>query len=666
MENLKRIIQRIKKNPETLHIKSLRFLKKKYYQLQAKKSETATPMSNEEFKRKTGFKGKENINEKLLFTNKEIIDKKSLERAEKIFQGRYELLGREYLLKEINWHKDFNSGKVWEKKHFSTLEYDTEGDKKVPWELSKCQHFVTLGLAYRQTKEKKYFEEYKKQLLNWIGENPYEIGINWVTPMECAIRAINWIQAYQLCKEEYTEELTIELSKQLYLHGKFIRKNMEWSPAKENHYLSNCMGLFFIGTFFKNGKETQSWKEFAHKELEKEIRNQVSEDGVDYEGSLNYHRLVTEILLLTYILAERNEIAFSQTFKKRLENMHEFIMYYTSPSGKAPAFGDTDNGRILHIWHEDTNDHRDLLSVAAVFFKRPDFKANGKYHERIQLLIDKEEYTKIEIQDKELQSKAFTDYYIMRDRNLFLMIHCGDIGRKGFGGHGHNDQLSFVFSTKNKDYIIHPGTYCYTSDKKIRHELRSTAYHNTLLVNNQEQNKIKEETPFDMENNTKAFCFQWQADKTQDIFIGKHLGYKPNIITREIHYDKMKKEIVITDRLKEEAELELNLYFYPEINIEQKGKKVFLNKEICIECELEPVISTTIYSREYGHLSQTKRLTIKKKGNALLTRIYPIERKEEALIKIIYEEKITPKEEKQKRVRKSITKKEQSPEEEYY
>src|SRR3989338_7071290 len=587
MGNLKNIIKRIQKNPETIHIKCYRFLKKTVFSKLHSQKVNVKDVT---------------LNTKSIFLEKVLENKDIIQKAESILKKEYNLLGKQYILTEINWHKDFNSGKVWEKKYFSKVEYDTDGDKKIPWELSKCHHFVTLGLAYRQTKDQKYFEEYKKQLLNWIQENPYEIGINWVTPMECSIRSINWIQAYQLFKEE------------------------------------------------------EKWKIFAKKELEKEILKQVSEDGVDYEASLNYHRLVTEILLLSYILGERTKNSFSDIFKKRLENMHEFIMYYTSPTGKAPAFGDTDNGRVLHIWDEDTNDHRDLLSIASVLFKRADFKAKGKYHEKLQLLINKEEYNKIETKEEELQSKAFTDWYIMRDKDFFLMINCGDIGRKGFGGHGHNDQLSFVLSTKEKDYIIHPGTYSYTSDKKTRNLLRSTAYHNTLLVNKQEQNIIREETPFDMGNKTKALCFQWQTNRIQDIFIGKHFGYNPNSITREIEYNKIKKEILITDRLKEEADLELNLYFHPEIKIEKEGKKVFLDKKICIECEEEPIIEKTIYSQEYGHLSETKKITLTKKGSILHTKIYPLLKEQERTV-----EEETP-----KRSSKKIQEKQKSKEEEYY
>ncbi len=680
MEDFKRILERIKKNPETLPMKSFRFLKRKYFQLQANKRETQEFLSNEDFKKETEFKGKENINEQHLFLNTIIRDKKSIDDAEDILKGRYGLLGKQYLLTEINWHKDFNSGKVWGKKHFTKIEYDLpyeNTDKKVPWELSKCQHFVTLGLAFQQTKDKRFVEEYKKQTESWIKENPYEIGINWVTPMECAIRAINWIEAYHLCKEELSEDFTLNLVKQLYLHGKFIRNNLEWSPKKENHYLSDLMGLFFIGNFFKGIHKADKWKSFARKELEKEILLQVSEQGVGYEASLNYHRLVTEIFLLSDLLAKRNNINFSEEYRKRLERMCEFIMYYTPQSGKAPAIGDTDNGRIISIWDEDTNDHRDLLAIASVLFHRPDFKTLGKFHEKIGLLISQEEYLKEDLQIPDFNSKELTDYYLIRDKDLFLMIHCGDIGRKGFGGHGHNDQLSFVLSFKEKDYLIDPGTYCYTSDKKTRHLLRSTRYHNTPVLNDTEQNIIQEETPFNMENNTKAFCFQWQSDSIQDIFIGKHIGYAPNTVTREIHYEKRNKEITITDRLKEEASIELNFYFHPERKIKKEKNKIILDEELVLECESEPFLNKCLYSREYGHLGETNCVTLQKKGNAIVTKIYPLRRKEEALIKIVKETETPKKEErniletkekKEKKALKKVLKKkeEKTLEEEYY
>lgn len=601
MEKFNEIIKRVQKSPETIHIKWYRFLKRILFSKLPQKEPNLQGVT---------------LNTIHLFNENITLDTK--QEAEEILKGEYDLLGKVYTLETINWHKDFSSGKVWEKKHWTEIEYDTEGDKKIPWELSKCQHFVTLGLAYQQTKEKNYFEEYKKQFLSWVEENPYQIGINWVTPMECAIRAINWTESYYLFKDEYDTALKNMLIKQLYLHGRHIRDNMEWSPAKENHYLSDCMGLFFIGTALENCKEAESWKAFAKKELEKEILKQVSEDGVDYEASLNYHRIVTEILLLCNILGERTNNAFSEAYKKRLEKMCEFIMYYTSPSGKAPSFGDTDNGRIVDIWDKDTNDHRDILSIASVLFKRGDFKAKGKYHQRMQLLVTKEEYNTIETEEKELTSKSFTDWYIIRDQDIFLMIHCGDIGRGGFGGHGHNDQLSFVFSTKNNDYIIDAGTYAYTSDRSMRHNFRSTASHNTLIVNKMEQNPIQAERPFDMDHKTQARCTTWNIEKEQEQFIGTHKGYAPFIVTREIIYDKKKKEIVIKDQTNNEAGLELNIHLNKGIKVKKEDGRIIFDKELEIETENAEIIPS-IYSPSYGIKEENQKLRIQKHGKELIT-----------------------------------------------
>ena len=203
--------------------------------------------------------------------------------------------------------------------------------------------FFLLLLLFKFNRNEKYFIEIESQIKSWIENNPFGKGINWSTPMECAVRSINLIQIYFLT-ENKLDILTL-----IYNHGKYIKENIEWTPAKENHYLTDLLGLFWIGILFNK----ERWIKFSKKELEKEIRHQVSEDGVDYESSLNYHRLVTEIFTITLILATKNNIDLSNTFKSRIENMCEFIMYYTPESGNAPSIGDTDNSRILDIWNKN-------------------------------------------------------------------------------------------------------------------------------------------------------------------------------------------------------------------------------------------------------------------------------------------------------------------------
>ncbi len=620
MEGIKDIWHRVRKNPETIHIKGKRFLKKKvYHSIQGRvREQIPKTLTYKQLKKELGTKELK-IN-KTYFPLNQI--KTNLKEADNICNKKYTIFGETYELKDLDWHTDFKSGRTWEKKHFSRLKYDfinDNSDKKIPWELSKFHHITTLGLAFKQTKEKKYLTEFKTQVENWIKENPYEIGINWVTPMEVAIRAINLIQGYFFFRDSIDDiSFWKKYIATLYLHGKFIKENLEWSPAKENHYLSDLLGIFFLGTFFKHTTKGKEWIRFSKKELEKEIIQQVSEDGVDYEASINYHRLVTELFLLAIILGKENNITFSERFNKRVENMCNFIMHYTKPSGLAPSIGDTDNGRILDLWNHNVNDHRDILALASIIFNRPDFKHHSKWHNKLSLLINKEEYDKVKTEKTTLESKSFTDYYIIRDKDLYMLIHCGDIGRKGFGGHGHNDQLSFILSYKGKDYIIDPGTYAYTSDIRRRHIFRSTAYHNTPVINEMEQNDINSQRPFDMTHKTMAKCILWQSTKEKTIFIGQHQGFSPITIIREIIYEKDK--IIITDNITSNANIELSLHLHPKVNIKHIKNTAHLDNKITIKSKNLELIPSR-YSPSYGTKERNKKLRIKTSSNTLKTTI---------------------------------------------
>jgi hypothetical protein len=128
--------------------------------------------------------------------------------------------------------------------------------------------------------------------------------------------------------------------------------------------------------------------------LKEEMKFQVYPDGVDFEGSISYHRLVTELFLSTTLLSLKNGITFPEWYMDCLEKMIEFVMYYTKPDGTAPQIGDNDDGR-LHILSNYGNgnrlDHRYLLSVGAVLFKRRDFKeAAGEFHEEAFWLLGDE------------------------------------------------------------------------------------------------------------------------------------------------------------------------------------------------------------------------------------------------------------------------------------
>src|SRR5262245_4141757 len=79
--------------------------------------------------------------------------KKTIERADRICDGKFDLLGFTNLSfgNPIDWHFEPVSGKRIPLEHWSKLDYldaGVAGDKKITWELNRHQYFMKLGQAY--------------------------------------------------------------------------------------------------------------------------------------------------------------------------------------------------------------------------------------------------------------------------------------------------------------------------------------------------------------------------------------------------------------------------------------------------------------------------------------------------------------------------------------
>ncbi|GAG92557.1 unnamed protein product, partial [marine sediment metagenome] len=215
----------------------------------------------------------------------------------------------------IDWHIDFKSGYRWDKKTwYKRIKYGhTLGvDIKVPWELSRFQYLIALGQAYVITRDEKYSLEYIYQITDWIENNPPWFGVNWVCTMDVAIRAANLVLSLSFFKNSklITDKLLFYFTKNIYIHGKHIINNLEYGPITSNHYLSDISGLLFISELFSEFDMGRKWKKFAIKELKKEMAKQVYDDGVDFEASTCYHRLVLELFFYCTLFAIKNSPEF--------------------------------------------------------------------------------------------------------------------------------------------------------------------------------------------------------------------------------------------------------------------------------------------------------------------------------------------------------------------
>jgi hypothetical protein len=467
--------------------------------------------------------------------------------AEAILAHRITLFERLHDLgRQIDWRRDPCSGVRWPLEHFTRtpLVIASGADIRVVWELSRLHQLVMLGRAYPLTKDERFTEEFLIQLASWNEQNPPRFGPNWKVAMEAAIRAVNTIAALQMFRgsQLVTDQAIKLILKMLLAHGRFIRANLEFSyRAASNHYLSDLIGLFVIGTAIPEFDESQAWVSYSTERLLLELDRQVLADGVDYEGAIGYHRLVLEIFALFFTISRERGTEIPARYWDRLETMFDFVRHYLKPDGAAPMIGDSDDGRLIKFKPRAANDHSYLMSLGAVMFESGKFKRSNLPSDSTSDSMDEEAlwwfgnkghetFTRL-VASEQPASGAFPEGQIFIQRAatshgpLYAIIDCGDHGARGRGSHAHSDALSMEIFAFNRTFLRDPGTFVYTASEEDRNLFRSTAYHNTVRIDGKEISQTREGWPFALAANVRPKVNSWQSDSERDVLDAEHYAY---------------------------------------------------------------------------------------------------------------------------------------------
>lgn len=526
---------------------------------------------------------------------------------------------------KINWRRDPLSGYEWPLDFHAdiTFQRNDGSDVRVLWELNRFNHFLALARAYALTKDETLSREFFLELEEWRLQNPVGLGANWSCAMEVALRAMNLLAAFEIFRrsEELTEERLVALLAILDQHGAHIRRNLEFSYiATSNHYLSDVVGLLWLGVMLPELEASRAWRRFGIGQLLREMDNQVLDDGADFESSTGYHRLVLELFLYSFILCRQNNIEIEERYWSKLRQMFEYACVVLRPDGRAPLIGDTDSGRVLPVRNREASDHAYLLALGATLFNEPRFKSAGrKMPEELLWILGRDGVRAFESLPEAQEaegSRAFPDAgtYIQRDRDLYLLFNASGVGARGRGSHGHNDALSLEVSACGVSFIIDPGTYVYTANLKERNIFRSTRYHSTVEVDGAEQNTTDERTPFVLGDEAHPSLLVWETTREHDLVAAEHTGYKrlrePVTCRRSVRFDKRGRFWLVEDKLEGAGEHDVRFRFHlagglavqardeiVEAADETSGARLFIAP---LSSGMRPELERVFMSRDYG------------------------------------------------------------------
>jgi len=477
--------------------------------------------------------------------------------ADEVREGRFRLLGFPpfELGAPPDWHTDPSSGFRWDpatpSSSLDLMTRDSPADARVAWELNRFHHSTALGLAYGLTDDVGYATAFISLVTDWLIDNPVGYGINWACAMEAAIRSINWLCAGALMQKALPERFVRDVLGALLTHGEFIRSHLELSLVTTNHYLADLCGLAVLGLTLP-GPEPSRWTRFALGELGREMEFQVYADGVDFEAATGYHRLATQLFELPLRLAHLKGMDTPPIMRSRMSLMKEFVRSITRPDGTWPAIGDSDNGRVLPI-----DSHEPLLRVAVPTADVPSAEQPTA----------KGQPTEEGASHQEVRSRAFpkAGIYVMRHGDCYLVCDCGSNGQRGLGGHAHNDTLSFELYA-GRPWIVDPGTYTYTGNLSEYDWFRSTAAHNTLVVDGEEQARVDPREPFLLAPDARPTVHRWTATGAFDFLDAEHAGYErlrpPVTHRRQILFDKHRRLWLARDVVSGRGSHHLDWYFH--------------------------------------------------------------------------------------------------------
>ena len=486
--------------------------------------------------------------------------------AERAINGEVQFLGapQHKLGDPIDWHTDFTVGKTWPPAFFRDIDYanlEEPSDVKIVWELSRMQWLVPLGQAFMLTSDERYGLAARRIIESWIRANPYANSVNWACTMEAAMRVLTltWLFGVFGRSASWQEgEFRNIFLVTLWLHLDFTQRHIERSDVNGNHFTADAAALVVGGQLFGECDQGRRWLNLGRADLEREIQLQVFADGVDYEASIPYHRLVLELFFAAAFTQRESSRGVSGIYSQRLSAMAKFVAAYSRPDGSTPLWGDADDARVLPFGDQALGDHRYLIGLVGILQGDARLEAlhSGSVCEAFWWFGAAAAERLATASTNVPGSQAFNDagVFIMRNQDDHVFIDCGPIGLAGRGGHGHNDALSFEAMLAGILLVSDTGSFVYTANPEARNKFRGTSMHNTPAVDGVEINSFM--TPdnlWQLVDEADARTIEWSTDAQRDVWSGAHGGYRklsdPVDVHRRIVLEHQAHTLTITDWL---------------------------------------------------------------------------------------------------------------------
>lgn len=479
-------------------------------------------------------------------------------RAEKILRGQFQYFNSEWIDigKSYNWISNPSNGYEYDiNKHWSEIADISEeaGDIKYVWEKSRFSYILHI-LRYDYHFNKDLSEFVFSEIESWIDANPINQGPNWRCSQEISLRIFNWcyVLYYYQNSSSLTEERWKKLQQFIYasLHHVYHHINFSRIAVRNNHAITETLLLTLSNILFPFIPETKRWSQEGLKWFEEEINYQIYDDGTFLQFSMNYHRVVVQLLSFGIGVYQNNTQKFSKiVYEKAYKSLNFLYQCMQDENGWLPNYGSNDGALFFPFTDLDYRNYYPQLNSLHFILTGTNLSQDRTVNE------DKFWFGGISIDNKfpliqkkyGTQSFPIGGFYLCRVNDFLTFIRCGSHKDRP----AQADNLHVDIWYKNKNILRDSGSYKYNTSKEFLDYFMGTKSHNTVLV--EDYSQMYKGGRFIWYYWTQAISSGWEEDENAFIFKGRVKAFqflsKKAVHERKISILKNENSWIIEDKL---------------------------------------------------------------------------------------------------------------------
>ncbi len=371
-------------------------------------------------------------------------------------------------------------------KHWTEIaDYSKEaGDIKYVWEKSRFSYLYDI-IRYDYHFNEDCAAFVFGEISSWIDANPINCGPNYRCSQEMSLRVLNWTFAlhYYRNSPELTDEVFNKMQYVIYWHLHHIYNNINFSriAVRNNHAITETLTLYLAGIFYPTMPGAAQWKKQGKQWFEEEIAYQVYEDGTFLQFSMNYHRVVAQLLTWGIALAELNSDTFRDVVYDRARKSLFFLRTcMVGENGWLSNYGANDGSLFFKLSNTHFRDYRpQLQALANVLGIDTGFADSYE---------DVEWYGHRKTTGKWLPPNGVHQfvkggYYIIRESDTLTFIKCGSYKDRP----SQADNLHLDVWYKGENILLDAGSYKYNTYEATMRYFSGTASHNTVMLDDNDQ-----------------------------------------------------------------------------------------------------------------------------------------------------------------------------------